>query len=656
MFTRFDANKSTKGASKLRRDLINAEIANLRDLLPLPQSTRQRLSQLQLMALVCVYVRKANYFQQVFKRHDVSHHQAPTPNIGFSKALSGFLMMLTQNGKLLYISDNAAEYLGHSMEDLLIHGDSVYDIIDKQDHGSIQAELGRSVPAQQTGSHHPASPSHLEGEQRMFLCRMNVSRNARRQMRFGDQKVVLVQGHYLSFLPLCSRNEPVFLATCTPIAMPETRECVVQGATNVFTTIHSMDMKIVLIDKNGEFHLGYNRSELQGISWYHLLHWDSTREAQAKHRLITQSEQDRSGILLVQMQRRSGDFIWVHCVLQVRDGQDSNQQPVIVCTNQVLSDREASVMLANSWLYHYYSVQSKIQFGLPFEGPPRVPSTTPYYHHPPPTIQPTLTHHSSPHHVPYGYHSPIGVGPHQGSPSIISHHHNGAPPTHHQTPPGLPGDYYKTYTYHRYESQPVDYSQATPPAEIRCSSRGSASHRSGTPPSKRRAIGRLEPLYIPDEESPESTMMELQAHGGGVENGVSGQTVILSTVAPRPRLFTKAPPVDSPDFMEQWNPSPPWSETAQKVPDIAHQELSPYLTTTPPTPTSATAPPHSHTFSFDWVPEQFVPVDCGIAVPVPLAVPLQIAHWPADHSHLMPMQPPERREDADTGTVLCSLF
>ena len=58
----FDATKSTKGASKLRRDLINSEIANLRDLLPLPSSTRQRLSQLQLMALVCVYVRKANYF------------------------------------------------------------------------------------------------------------------------------------------------------------------------------------------------------------------------------------------------------------------------------------------------------------------------------------------------------------------------------------------------------------------------------------------------------------------------------------------------------------------------------------------------------------------------------------------------------------------
>ena len=83
----------------------------------------------------------------------------------------------------------------------MIHGDSVYDIIDKQDHGSIQAELSRSVPQQtsSSGSHHHHHHHHhnsslnastaLDGEQRMFLCRMNVSRNARRQMRFGDQKV-----------------------------------------------------------------------------------------------------------------------------------------------------------------------------------------------------------------------------------------------------------------------------------------------------------------------------------------------------------------------------------------------------------------------------------------------------------------------------------
>ena len=92
--------------------------------------------------------------------------------------------MITQTGKLLFISENASEYLGHSMEDLLIHGDSIYDIIDKKDHPTVQAELIRGAELLS-----PEEISPVKPEDRIFLCRMNVSRNARRQMRFGDQKV-----------------------------------------------------------------------------------------------------------------------------------------------------------------------------------------------------------------------------------------------------------------------------------------------------------------------------------------------------------------------------------------------------------------------------------------------------------------------------------
>eukprot|EP00094_Tigriopus_californicus_P014081 TCALIF_13637-PA protein Name:"Similar to npas4 Neuronal PAS domain-containing protein 4 (Danio rerio)" AED:0.36 eAED:0.36 QI:0/0.25/0.2/0.6/0.75/0.6/5/0/245 len=203
------STKSTKGASKMRRDMINGEIANLRDLLPLPTSTRQRLSQLQLMALVCVYVRKSNYFNQGvvsstvesplrlllyrmgftycagvgLDRIGVEIRRKISRLVTTSKilAMSGFLMMSTQSGKLLYISDNAAEYLGHSMEDLLIHGDSLYDIIDKQDHATLQSELTKRP----TNGDNYADGS----DYKIFLCRMNVTRNSRRQMRFGDQKV-----------------------------------------------------------------------------------------------------------------------------------------------------------------------------------------------------------------------------------------------------------------------------------------------------------------------------------------------------------------------------------------------------------------------------------------------------------------------------------
>lgn len=142
-------------------------------------------------------------------------------------------------------------------EDLLSHGDEVYDIIEDQDKNTIRTELLSNEDDSQTSPSSKSSVSSLSQQQtvtlpttetRIALCRMNVSRNARRQMRFGDQKVVLIEGHYFGFLPLSSRDEPVFLATCTPIAMPETRECVVQGSTNVFTSIHSMDMKFLYID------------------------------------------------------------------------------------------------------------------------------------------------------------------------------------------------------------------------------------------------------------------------------------------------------------------------------------------------------------------------------------------------------------------------
>ena len=133
--------------------------------------------------------------------------------------------MITQSGRILYISENAAEYLGHSMEDLLIHGDSIYDIVDKQDHPTLHVNLAREGE-EEGGTEQPKSS--VKAKQQIFLCRINVSRNARRQMRFGDQKVILVKGHFYSSLPLCSRDEPVFVAHCSPLAMPENRDIVVQ--------------------------------------------------------------------------------------------------------------------------------------------------------------------------------------------------------------------------------------------------------------------------------------------------------------------------------------------------------------------------------------------------------------------------------------------
>lgn len=61
--------------------------------------------------------------------------------------------------------------------------------------------------------------------------------------------------------------------------------------------------------------------------------------------------------------------------------------------------------------------------------------------------------------------------------------------------------------------------------------------------------------------------------------------------------------------LESWGASPAWSDALQRVPDVVHQELSPYITT-PTTPVNTPdSELHSDApiFNFDWAGEQHVP-------------------------------------------------
>ncbi|KAK6636731.1 hypothetical protein RUM43_010394 [Polyplax serrata] len=483
----------------------------------------------------------------------------------------------------------------------------------------------------------------------------------------------------------------------------------------------------------GEFHLGFPRPELQGASWYQLLHWECMREAQSKHRLskyqqidefscpshatesvinsvvlllfaVTQSEQDRSCILLLRLQKRSGDWLWVHCVLQVKDNMENSQQPVIVCTNQVLSDREAAVMLTNGWLYHYYMVQSKLQYGLAYEAATatRMVAAAAYYH---PHAQHPQTVSTYPHHISHQHldashhHHHHSYLQHQISPTIQHlHSHNGSTtPSHHQmhlspnenhnSSPGYVLPHESNYRNERRldpESTPVDYSLHSHSDIHERTNLGDHYHPDHnqnhinhdddrSPPliqhtsHKRRSVkvesvkSESSPRVSPNSE----VIVDLDRNGGvypgggggggGVGGGGGGTLMLAATPVPlhsfaRPRVLIKGGMVDPAEFMEQWNPSPPWSDTTvQKVPDIIHQDLSPYVTTTPPTPTGTPSglsvgslshqPPHS-AFTFDWAPEQYVPtLQHPRAVPLAEEEQTMVSAWPSEH-RLFPLQPP----------------
>ncbi|CAL4248112.1 unnamed protein product, partial [Meganyctiphanes norvegica] len=556
----------------------------------------------------------------------------PRSNMAYRKHIIYLFIKGANVGKWFALSygHKSNIYLSANMEDLLIHGDSVYDIIDKADHAAVQAELVRGSQAAAAAAAATTSttpPEALDGD-RLFLCRMNVSRNARRQMRFGDQKVVLVQGKYLSYLPLCSRNEPVFLARCTPVAMPETRECVVQGATNVFTSVHTLDMKFINLDKNGEFYLGYSRSSLAGVSWYHLIHPENMKEAQTKHRLITASEQDRSCILLLRLQVAGGTWRWVHCVLQVKDASDSSgqqstatqqpgtsqaqqtppaqQQPVIVATNQVLSEREAQVLRGNSWLYHYYTMQSKLQYGLAYETHAQrvaayYPQVMGYQNDPASTYmtQASLNGgHSYTHNHAHSGHSAYSLGTPSAYAAHLQHYH------HHYSVRLQHGlDYGREPAWGTYDTShaaATNHAAATHIASTHTAAATAAPNYTTLQPThivqphtpspkslKRPASSPTSPRRSASNSPRQPTGTPMSMHSTGDSGGVA----LATPVAVRATPFgihkgTSSPELDHLDT--SWKHSP-----TQEVPE--YPEYSPFITP----PYSAATPTKHHVFNFD---------------------------------------------------------
>lgn len=330
-------------------------------------------------------------------------------------------------------------------------------------------------------------------------------------------------------------------------------------------------------------------------------------------------------------------------------------------------------MRTNSWLYHYYMVQSKLQYGLAYEAAAatRMAAAAAYYHpHTHGQHSPAMSPYS--HHIPHQHIDPAHhqylqhplpptiqhLHPHNGA---ASHQHLHLSPTEpHATSPNYAISHETSFRYDRRldpEPAPVDYSvhshsqQNLEHYQQMCAEDVRASPRQ----HKRKSI-KTEEKSDHSRVSPMSeTGVELERGGGGLYSGGGGPLLLATTPVPlhsfpRPRVLIKGGMVDPTELMEQWNPSPPWSDTTvQKVPDMTHQDLSPYVTTTPPTPTGTPSslsvgsmshqPPHS-AFTFDWAAEQYVPILQHAKVVSMSEEEQSLSHgWPMEH-RLFPLQPP----------------
>ncbi|KAK9391242.1 neuronal PAS domain-containing protein 4 [Crotalus adamanteus] len=312
--------RSTKGASKARRDQINAEIRHLKDLLPIAEGDKLRLSYLHIMSLACIYTRKSIFFSKGATLEGLESLLSSQDLDDFMQALPGFLLAFTGEGKLIYVSETVAEHLGHSMVDLVAQGDSIYDIIDPADHFVMKNQL--------------ALPSPLNTE-RLFRCHFNTSKTIRRQS--AGNKLVLIRGHFHQPPPgsYWSTN-PVFTAFCTPLD-PKPRMGQNSFFLSAFESRHTKDLAIVDISESVIFHLGFEKSELFCKSWYGLIHPEDLSHASAQHYRLLGDQSNTQAEMVIRLQAKDGvSWIWIYSLLRLE-----TMEIPIVAHNYVISDSEA---------------------------------------------------------------------------------------------------------------------------------------------------------------------------------------------------------------------------------------------------------------------------------------------------------------------------
>ncbi|XP_041099320.1 neuronal PAS domain-containing protein 4A isoform X2 [Polyodon spathula] len=312
--------RSTKGASKARRDQINAEIRNLKDFLPISEADKSRLSYLHIMSLACMYTRKSVFFSQDEDRWGESGACFSYQDmIDFIQALPGFLLVVTSEGKLLYLSDNVTDLLGHSVVDLVAQGDSVYDVIDPSDHFLMRSNLALEASSE---------------TDRLFRCRFNTSKSVRRQS--AGNKMVLIRGRFVQ-PPVGSywSGNPVFIAYCS-LLEPRPSQTENSFFSACFESQHGRDMAFIDASDSISIYLGYEKSSLLRKSWYSLVHPQDLSHASAKHYCLLNEANDAKVEMVVRLQ--SGDlcWVWVYTLLHQESKESS-----ITAYNYIISDSQA---------------------------------------------------------------------------------------------------------------------------------------------------------------------------------------------------------------------------------------------------------------------------------------------------------------------------
>ncbi|NWS88766.1 AHR protein, partial [Toxostoma redivivum] len=366
--------------SKRHRDRLNQELDTLTGLLPFPEDVRSRLDKLSILRLTVGYLKVKSYLMATVPKVDncVDQLRAPGgdrwtepqgdrelfPEGGLLlQALNGFVIAVTGDGYIFYISPTVQDYLGFHQSDLIYQ--SVYELIHADDRATFCHQLHRTPlhtadrcaawlgklpfpfafpafsPEQPVLARHSAtsSPQHLHAEkqffvERSFTCRFRclldnssgfLALNFHGRLKFllGQQKSATDKSPVALF---------AIATLLQPLSILELRT-----KTLIFQTKHKLDFTPMACDSRGKIVLGYTEVELcRRGSGYQFVHAADMMHCAEHH--VRMMKTGESGLTVFRLLTKRGGWVWVQA--NARLVYKGDKPDCIIARQRALSNEE----------------------------------------------------------------------------------------------------------------------------------------------------------------------------------------------------------------------------------------------------------------------------------------------------------------------------
>ncbi|XP_053167549.1 neuronal PAS domain-containing protein 2 isoform X2 [Hemicordylus capensis] len=346
---------SRNKSEKKRRDQFNILIKELSSMLP---GNTRKMDKTTVLEKVIGFLQKHNEFSAQTEVCDTQQKWKPSflSNEEFTQlmleALDGFVIAVTTDGSIMYVSDSITPLLGHLPSDVM--DQNLINFLPEQEHSDMYKILSSHMLLVDS-----ASSDYLKSDKNLeFYC--HLLRGSLNPKEFPTYEYIKFVGNFLSYshVPISTcigfdgavprgyrtpiGKQVCFVATvrlATPQFLKEM--CIVEEPLEEFSSRHSLEWKFLFLDHRAPPIIGYLPFEVLGTSGYDYYHIDDLQLLARCHEHLMQFGKGKS--CCYRFLTKGQQWIWLQTHYYITYHQWNSKPEFIVCTHTVVSYADVRV-------------------------------------------------------------------------------------------------------------------------------------------------------------------------------------------------------------------------------------------------------------------------------------------------------------------------